>query len=379
MEKTFSGGVFSESLENGRAGAEIELLRSGVCACTLDGDAFVIPFRECQIEVGGNSGKMVFCRNADRSITIFCEDRQFPQALSHAAGGLLDQQLADALKQARAHSRRSSLITASVVAAVALVIVTLYWSVRAGARAAAKSLPVSVDVQLGKVAFQAMDHGGAEVNDPLIVDGLQSIVDRLAPEAAIDGLQFDVHVVESPVANAYCLPGGTIVVLSGLIRTAETPEQLAAVLSHEMSHATLRHGLQGISQAMGLATAINLLIGDTEGLIATGEELFRTASINSYSRDQENAADREGLRMMHAAGIDPRGMPELFKLLKAEHGELPRSLAWMSTHPDHASRIADTNVMIDALPKRDYQPLEIDWQAVQSRMKNRKATSSGAR
>jgi Zn-dependent protease with chaperone function len=377
MEQEFSGGVFSETLEHGRAGAEIELLSSGVCACTSDGEPFVIPYRECQVEVGGNSGRMVFCRNEDRSITIFCEDRAFPRALSRVSAGVLDRQLEAALKKSRDQSRRGSLIVSAILAGILLLGVGVYFGVRAGAQAAVAALPVSVDQKLGETVIKTMDLEGPEINDPLISGAMQSIVDRMASEAAIDGMEFEVRVVDSPVVNAFCLPGGKMVVFSGLIRAAKNPEQLAAVLAHEMSHATLRHGLQQISQTMGMATALTLLVGDAEGLIATGEELFRTASINGYSRDQESAADREGVRMLHAAGINPREMSRFFEVLREEQGDTPGVLAWLSTHPDHASRIAAVNTMIDALPQREYQPLEVDWQAIQRNLKKDDISDSG--
>ena len=72
--------------------------------------------------------------------------------------------------------------------------------------------------------------------------------------------------------------------------------------------------------------------------------------------------------MLHAAGIDPSGMPSLFELLKDEHGEVPEALVWISTHPDHASRIQETEKLIDSLPEKTYTPLDLDWAALQNRV-----------
>lgn len=167
-----------------------------------------------------------------------------------------------------------------------------------------------------------------------------------------------------------------MVVYTGLITAAESPGQLAAVISHEMAHATLRHGLSRISQTLGLTAAVSLLIGDTAGIMAAAEEFFTAASINSYSRQQETEADLEGVRMLHAAAIDPSGMPSLFELLKEEHGELPEALVWVSTHPDHASRIEETQSMIDSLPTKPYKPIELDWEALKSRVAGDRANGN---
>ena len=199
----------------------------GIRALTLDGDRFDIPFRECQLEIGGFSGRMIFCRNQDRSLTIFCEDRTFPSALSSASAGILDQQLGDSLKQRRRESRRGKLIVTSVLVAIVLMLVGGYFGIQIGARAAVRAVPVSVDREIGTMAFESMDLEGPEVTDPKVVEAIQTMVDRLAPHAALDGLDFDVHVIDSPMVNAFALPGGTIVVFTGLIAESDEPEQVA--------------------------------------------------------------------------------------------------------------------------------------------------------
>ena len=128
---------------------------------------------------------------------------------------------------------------------------------------------------------------------------------------------------------------------------------------------------------MGLWAAVTLLVGDVGGLRAAGTDLLQVATINSYSRDHENAADEEGIRMLHAAGINPRGMSQFFRLLQREHGDLPGMLSWISTHPDHASRIANVDAIVDALPIREYQPLDIEWQDVQRRVQKDDVAEAG--
>src|SRR5690606_28290902 len=103
----YSGGVFSGSIDGGRAGAEIELSDAGIFARTNDGQTFLLPYDQCQIEIGGFSGKMIFCRNPDRSITIFSEDRNFKEALARASSGLLAQQIDQQHGQQRSRGRRS--------------------------------------------------------------------------------------------------------------------------------------------------------------------------------------------------------------------------------------------------------------------------------
>lgn len=369
MDTSFTGGIFCETLDDGRAGGEVQLQPAGVSASAPDGQVFLIPYRECQIEIGGFSGKMVFCRNADRSVTIFCEDPKFVKSLSLASSGMLDEQLQAGQKKQRGESRRQwGLGTVCFVVLLAMV-VAAYFGIRYGATEAVHSLPTSVDVKIGEAAFSSMDLGGPEVNNQVVVRAMQSIVNRLAPEAAIDGLEFEIHVVTSPMINAFALPGGTMVIYTGLIKNADNAEQVASVLAHEMAHATKRHGLQRIARSMGIWAGVSLLIGDVGGLMGAGADLFQIASVNSYSRGQETEADEEGARMMHAAGIDPSQMAKFFEMLEAEHGDVPDFFAWISTHPDHASRITSVEKMVASFPEKDYEPLDLDWDEIQNQLK----------
>lgn len=362
----FSGGVFSQELPHGRSGASIQLDRDRIVARTDENRQFSLPYSDCRLSIGGASGRMVFCRSSDRELTIFCEDKRFVRALEQESGGLLLQELAN-MRQVQRSDRSSSRRWGTVVLIGLIITLVLgYFAVRHGATLAARSLPISVDERIGKLAMSQMDFGGPEIHDPVIEDAIQQIVDRLAPHAAVKGFEFDVHIVRSDQINAFALPGGPIVVYTGLIDASDTPEQVAGVLGHEMAHVTLRHSMERIGQSLGIAAAIDLMIGNVEGIIAAGVGLFELASVNHYGRGQESAADAEGLRMLHAAKIDPQGLPKFFETLKEEHDDVPGVLAWISTHPDHDTRITSLNAQIATLPAVQYEPLKIDWKKVQA-------------
>jgi predicted Zn-dependent protease len=93
------------------------------------------------------------------------------------------------------------------------------------------------------------------------------------------------------------------------------------------------------------------------------------ASVNAYGRVQESAADAEGVRMMHAAGIDPSGLPKFFEMLKREEGDIPDALSWISTHPQHDDRIQAIKKQIASLPALVPVPLELDWADIQNRVR----------
>lgn len=375
-DESFSGGIFHESIQNGRVGARIRIARGEIIAEPYDGsdepqgqrENFVIPLREVQLDMGGASGKMIFCRTPDKSLTIFCEERGFARALEQESAGLLREPLKNLKGSLRKENRRFMFWASVSCLAIALFCIIGYYALLASARTAVHALPISVDEQIGKTAIQSM------INDRLPRDHqasqlVEQIVDRLKTHAKFADMDFQIYVVDSSEVNAFALPGGQMVVYTGLIEKVESPEQLAGVIAHEMSHATLRHGLQQISQSIGVIAAIQLMVGDVGGLLAIGTQVAQQSVLTSYSRTAETEADLEGARMLHAANIDPKGMVDFFAKLKDEHGDLPGVISWLSTHPQHEDRIETINQFLGSLGPTDYLPLEVDLAAAQEALR----------
>src|SRR5690606_1007247 len=224
------------------------------------------------------------------------------------------------------------------------------------------ALPSSIDRQLGEAAMLQVPLG-QEVRDPAVRALVDEVVDRLSPHAAMEDVDFRVKVVESDDVNAFALPGGQIVVFTGLLRAASGPDEVAGVLAHEIAHVTLRHGLRNVAHRAGLVLAVQLLLGDASRWVQLAGEAAVLAQSNDYSREQESAADEEGVRMLLAAGLDPDGLADFFRLLEGQPGsELSGAMSWLSTHPDHRSRIEHVQrLSAGSSPAR---PLEVDWEAV---------------
>ena len=369
----FEGGVFSEQIEGGRASATIVLTASGVKAVTSTGQVFEVRYRDCVLDMGGATGRMVFVRTTDRKLTIFCEDRRFPTALQLDAGTELAEQLASVRGLRRGEGLRWRMWLCGAAIVSVLCLVGGYYGLLALAKASIHAVPVSVDEKIGKLALDSMDLEGTPVKDKVIVEAVKAMVARLEPHSELKGLTFEVRVMDSPQVNAFCLPGGKIVVYTGLLRKAQTAEQVAGVLSHEMAHAIKRHGLQRVTESLGIVVAFELLIGDVGGLVALGVELGKSAALTSYSRESETEADLVGVRMLHAAAVDPLELAGFFEMLKDEGKDVPDAIAWLSTHPQHDVRIATIRGELATLGAREYRPLAIDWDDVQQHLQQLKA------
>jgi len=364
----FEGGVFSDEIDGGRASATIELSTSGMVALTSTGQRFGILYRDCQLDIGGASGRMVFCRTPDRKLTIFCEDRRFPAALDMESGGELAEQLSSVRGQRLSEGIRWQMWLLGMAIVSVLCLIGGYYALIAVAKASIVAVPVSVDTKIGKLALESLELEGTRVTDKVVVDAVQEMVSRLEPHSELKGLTFEVRVMDSPEVNAFCLPGGKMVVYTGLLKKAKTAEQVAGVLSHEMAHAIKRHGLQRITESLGIVVAIELMIGDVGGLVAIGVELGKSAALTSYSRELETEADIVGVQLLHAAAIDPLELAGFFEMLKDEGDDLPAAMRWLSTHPEHEARIATVRGALAKLGAQQYRPLAIDWDDVQQHL-----------
>jgi predicted Zn-dependent protease len=158
---------------------------------------------------------------------------------------------------------------------------------------------------------------------------------------------WEVVVFRDESANAFALPGGKIGVHTGLLKVAETPDQLAAVLGHEVGHVLARHGGERVSEQM---VAQGVVLGT--GLILQrknmGEEKFQVMMaalglgaqvgfLLPHSRNQESEADIIGLKLMAEAGFNPTESVQLWRNMASSGGAgVPE---FLSTHPGHDTRI----------------------------------------
>jgi Zn-dependent protease with chaperone function len=369
--RQFQGGVFAAELPGGRSVARVEVLSERLRASTPDHRVFDLPYGSMELELGGASGRMLFCRNPGRTITIYCEEGGFIFALTSEAGQHLKKKLAPVHTRLRGLILGRIALTALFLAGIAGLIWGLPPLVRASLRSAVRAVPLSVDQQLGTVALQSMDLGGPEVHDPQVDAALAEILRRLQVDDAAKGATFPVHLVRRDAVNAFALPGGPMVVFTGLLQRATRPEQVAGVLAHEMAHVLHRHGLQRIAQSMGIVATVQFFFGDVGGVLALGRELLTTAAINHYGRADEADADHLAVHLMYAGGLDPTALADFFRALEADaiiQPPTPSVPAWVDDHPALPDRIAAVTREAAHLGALTPQPLAINWPAVQARL-----------
>ncbi|QKT04374.1 M48 family metallopeptidase [Ectothiorhodospiraceae bacterium 2226] len=206
--------------------------------------------------------------------------------------------------------------------------------------------------QIGESAMRSLRSALRLLDDPVVESYVQNLGDRLAAYANETTYQFTFFVVDDPSINAFAMPGGYIGVHVGLILAAESEHELAAVLAHEIAHVTQRHIARQVERQnrMGLPGAAAILAAmvlsqyspqAAQAALATYTAGSIQMAIN-HTRAHEYEADRVGIQLLARAGFDPEAMPAFFERLQRHarlHGSAPPEI--LSTHPVHASRIAD--------------------------------------
>jgi beta-barrel assembly-enhancing protease len=148
-----------------------------------------------------------------------------------------------------------------------------------------------------------------------------------------------VTVVDDNIINAFAVPGGRIVVFSGILKEMKSYREMAALLGHETSHINDRHTLRSILRGLSSTLLVSLVTGDGSGFSATIARNAAQLNGLSYSRSLEQEADEDGMKLMLANHVDAQGMILLLEHLKDAAGDIPESVSFLSNHPLTSERL----------------------------------------
>jgi predicted Zn-dependent protease len=261
---------------------------------------------------------------------------------------------------------RSKVILWTLIATVSLLLGAVY-GVPALADKIAPLIPLRAERWLGEAvdtqARKMLDKGDAsrpfECSDEQGRVALAKLMSKLEAAAALP-IPLETKVVRRSEPNAVALPGGHIYVFEGLVEKAETPDELAGVVAHEIGHVAHRDGTRSILQSAGLSFLFGMLLGDFVGggAVVIGA---RAVLRSSYSRDVEGAADRYGADLLNRAGGDVRAFGAILDRIA---GAIHPGVEILSDHPDTKARVAVINSL--APPAKPARPLleEDEWRAL---------------
>lgn len=241
----------------------------------------------------------------------------------------------------RPPARRSVWAAVTMGTAIALVLLGwgLYaWGIPALADAVAARLPVAWEEQLGTIVTDELAPADRRCGQPEVREALERVLGVLTASGPPTAYHYTVIVSADDAPNAFAAPGGYVVVTRGLLRLADRSEEIAGVLAHEAQHIVQRHATRLLVRELSFRALVSLAAGDQRGL---GSALSAARSLGQmrYQRADETAADREAVRMLAAARIDPHGMVTLLRKLRQSSAAAFEPPAYVSTHPAIDERI----------------------------------------
>ncbi len=199
------------------------------------------------------------------------------------------------------------------------------------------------EIQMGRQAASEIPQELGLIQDPEIEQRVARLGMEIARSSERPALPWEFHVVDSPVVNAFALPGGFVYLTRGILAHMNSDAEMVGVLGHEIGHITARHSAQQISKSqlasLGLGVGMIFVpeVGRYGNLLQSGLGLL----FLKFGRDDETEADRLSVRYAMEEGYDPRRMAEFFEVLERTRGEAGGVLpAWLSTHPDPSDREA---------------------------------------
>jgi Zn-dependent protease with chaperone function len=271
-----------------------------------------------------------------------------------ASPTLVNTTQAQALVSKRRRNNTGRTIGWSVMAVFVLLPMILLVALLLNANAIAgwivDRIPVEQEMEWGRQAFAGM-RGSLKLRETgADVDAVKTIGARLSKGSQY---KYEFYIADDKTLNAFALPGGVIVIHTGLINATKRPEELAGVIAHEIQHVELRHSMRGMVKNLGLRGAWAAATGDLGGTLI-GEAALQLTSLK-FSRDDEGEADGKGFDSLLAANIDPAGMPAFFKIMSEQAGDAPA--AFISTHPLSEDRERELQKRVTDLPPREFSAL----------------------
>ncbi|MEK6787891.1 MAG: M48 family metalloprotease [Pseudomonadota bacterium] len=217
--------------------------------------------------------------------------------------------------------------------------------------------------------------------DTLLREYLENLIYRLSAQSALIDPVFTLIVVDDREVNAFAVPGGVIGVNTGLMLTAETEDELAGVLSHELGHLSQRHfarsqeankynqwlALGGLLASIAAASAGGSQSGNIGMAIGASAQSLAAQNQLRYSRNYEQEADRIGMQTLTQSGYEPRAMSSFFARLDRSTRQLGYIPEFLLTHPLSSSRLSDLERRVSEA-KRNIKPVAPHFRLLQMRL-----------
>ncbi|MBS0181215.1 MAG: M48 family metallopeptidase [Nitrospira sp.] len=324
-----------------------------------------VPFSELTVSAGGLDHDQLVAtwRGPTGQRTLYLKNPDVIRAFRQGAPDHLTIPLERAAEQVRQVRQRHRMVWSIVGGALLASVLGLWFGSDRLVELAVDRIPIEWERKLGESAYYDFLARQEVMKDGPAVTAVTEMTHRLTDPIPKNPYPFEITVVKSDVINAFALPGGYIVVFTGLMKKAESPEEVAGVLAHELNHVLQRHGLERIVKQLGFVAVVSIVLGNPPGLGGVMKQLGVELMTLKFGRAQEVEADLTGLQLLHRAKIDPSGMITFFqRLAEKDQGRVE----WLSTHPMSSARADRLKVELADMPKQIPEPFTFDWTKVRA-------------
>ncbi len=354
-----SGQAFGPGFAGAGSKTEFEISDYGMRVVTPDDFDGAPPWTDITLTRGGWDGSQLSLAWSGRAgrYTIGLTDKT---AINAVAALAKTAKGAAAVTRARGDGATRAWIHALVWTTFVLpllALVAVIWQHDRVAAWAVSHIPPEQERKLGEMVF-AQQKAKLKLVEGKPLEMVREIGAKLSKGSPY---KYEFYVADDKVVNAYAMPGGFVVMHSGLLNLASSAEEVAGVLAHEVMHVEKRHSLKAMAKSLGLAATVSLVFGDLGGLASLGGDLVGL----KFSRDHELEADTEGLKALVGAGLAPQGMAAFFRKMAAQE---KLDLGFLSTHPGSEERFTAIDAAIKALPEaaRNAPPLPVDYATIKA-------------
>lgn len=223
---------------------------------------------------------------------------------------------------------------------------------------AANRVSIETEQKMGKAVLASYNKQQDVIASGAAVDFVKSVGNQLTKGSPYT---YQWLVVRDDTVNAFAMPGGIVIVNSGLLKKAGSADEVAAVLAHEIQHVEQRHALKNMMHSAGVAAVVMLVLGDANTAMIL---IAHQVSTQFFSRQVEAEADLKGAQLLVKRHIPPNGMASFFKRLSKEEPKAGRVPEWLSSHPDTGHRIRMAEQFARQHPCADCHHLSWDIEAI---------------
>ena len=313
-----------------------------------------IPLPRLKVELGeGEDERVYFSDPSQPGWKIYTLDQSVLEDRALANTETVREQLSNIVTRRELSSRLKVTLWCLAIFAV---LAWLGWMATGFmARSLVARIPPEWEAEIGGEVLKELQAEMQFVDDKERVAKLAVLASPLTQRVGGTNQQFTFHLVESTEPNAYALPGGHIIVYTGMLDLVDRPEELLGVIAHEVAHVTQKHGFRKALSAAGPFLIFGVFLRGGNGMLSVLSDNSGLLIQQSFSQEYETEADDVGWRYLVEANIDPRGMTDLF--LKLKGYEMSQKLTRLTpqafdSHPALDKRLARLEAKWKKLPRK---------------------------